>query len=548
MLIAGNAQAAITATVDRNRVALGDSLRLTITSDGDQNVSELPLAPLQDDFEILRRSTSSSMNIINGTRTHTRQLLIDLLPRREGQLTIPSLSVDNTSTPAIVVQVAAAADPGEADYSDPVVFEAELDRDSVYVQGQLLLTLRVQVAVSLDSPSITELKLDSAFVKQLEQKTYQRTLDGRSWRVHEIRYAIFPEQSGVLEIPSQTFAARESIPRRSLFDRGGGRHLRRTTEALTVDVLARPQGYPAGTWLPAGELQLEEQWSTPPDQLRAGESTTRTVRIIGDGLQGAQLPPVLFPPVDGLKYYPDQPVIEDREGPGGLVGIRQDSAALVPTRAGRLLIPELRIPWWDTRVKQLRYAVLPGRDITIRPGESRPDTSAVTSAPTGFPAEKPVTDIAETIGATGDSTLWQAIAAISALGWLLTAAWLVRVKRKPASAAPDMADNPTETAAYKSLLAACASGESASARKHLVAWCAASHPDRSVYSLDQVQALFCDPALDRAVNELNRFLYAATGAQWQGTELAAAVRQLRHQRRKSAPAPAAPLALYPDGI
>ena len=84
LVVGGQAVAAVTATVDRSRIAMGDSLRLTITSDADENVSDVPMTPLTRDFDILQRSTSSSVNIVNGRRTHTRQLLIDLMPRRGG--------------------------------------------------------------------------------------------------------------------------------------------------------------------------------------------------------------------------------------------------------------------------------------------------------------------------------------------------------------------------------------------------------------------------------------------------------------------------------
>ena len=42
--------------------------------------------------------------------------------------------------------------------SDTVLFEAEIDREQVYVQGQLLLTLRVQQAVNLDARSIAAIR------------------------------------------------------------------------------------------------------------------------------------------------------------------------------------------------------------------------------------------------------------------------------------------------------------------------------------------------------------------------------------------------------
>ena len=49
LLGTGIAQAAVTASLDRQRVALGDSLRLTITADGEEELSAVDLAPLQRD-------------------------------------------------------------------------------------------------------------------------------------------------------------------------------------------------------------------------------------------------------------------------------------------------------------------------------------------------------------------------------------------------------------------------------------------------------------------------------------------------------------------
>jgi len=300
VLILGSAvsHAAVNASLDRDRVAMGDTMRLTITVTGNEEINSTDLRPLLADFEILRRSTSSNTSISNGRRTHVKQLLLDITPRREGTLKIPPMRVGQSATNMLLVSVSPA--PDSIAGGKTVLFEAEVDSDSTYVQGQVILTLRVQQAVNLDGRSITELQLDNAFVKPLEQNSFQRTIDGRPWLVHEVRYAIFPEHSGTLEIPAQTFSAREGQARRGFFDLGGGgRQLRRSTEPLTIEVLPRPETFPAGTWLPARKLTLEESWSTAPEQLRAGESATRTIRILGEGLQGAQLPPVMFPATEG---------------------------------------------------------------------------------------------------------------------------------------------------------------------------------------------------------------------------------------------------------
>ena len=59
------ALAAAQATLDRDRIALGDTLTLTITATNNDDLSEASLDPLFADFEVLQRSSSSNTNIVN---------------------------------------------------------------------------------------------------------------------------------------------------------------------------------------------------------------------------------------------------------------------------------------------------------------------------------------------------------------------------------------------------------------------------------------------------------------------------------------------------
>ena len=542
LLAGGTVHAEVSAALDRDRVAMGDTLRLTITAEGDEAISNVDLQPLQADFEILRRSTASNTSIINGRRSHTSQLLLDITPRREGSLHIPPLRLGRHATQRLPVAVGPA--PETITGEETVVFSAELDRDTVYVQGQVLLTLRLQQAINLEDRSITELQLDDAFVVPLEQKSFQRTVDGRPWLVHEVRYAIFPEHSGQLQIPPQLFSARESQARRSLFDPGGGRQIRRRTEALSIDVTSRPDTFPGDTWLPARSLTVEETWSTPPETLRAGESATRSITLKAEGLQGAQLPPMRFPATAGLKYYPDQPVIEDSEVAGGLLGSRRDSAALVPLRESTWHIPEIRIPWWDTQADQLRYAVLPGRDISVAaavPGSAPTPVPGALEAGAGTIALTP-----PTTPSSGSSRTWQIIAAISSALWLLTLAALLWRRRESRPETAREASNISESRAFQRLLAACAADQASQARAALIHWVASLYPEERIVSLEQAAHTLRDDRLRDALQHLNAALYSSGGTAWQGAPLAAIARDLRRRHRQVNSDDAAALTLYPD--
>jgi hypothetical protein len=363
-------------------------------------------------------------------------------------------------------------------------------------------------------------------------------IDGRPWLVDEVRYAIFPEQSGTLEIPAQVFSARIASGRRSFFDLGGGGQLvRRNTQAITLNVLPKPATYPTADWLPAQNLTLTETWSTPPEQLRVGESATRTVRIVGTGLQGAQLPPILFTPIDGLKYYPDQPAISEQEVDSGLEGIREDSAAVVPTRAGTYTIPEIRIPWWDTRTGELQYAVLPERTITATGSDpahtGTPEPLGAPENAQSLPGPASAIDLTATTALPGSPALegelrmWQAVGVGSTLGWLLTLLYLWRRRGPKTTVASEAAHTVAEKGAFKALLMACGDGNAAGARAAVITWAATIVPGAAPVSLEQVAQRLGDEDFRRQLEELNAALYRPGNSSWSGTTLAECARRVR---------------------
>jgi hypothetical protein len=448
------------------------------------------------------------------------------------------------STQSIRIQVspASAAPTGE----QTVVFEAEVDKDSVYVQGQVILTLRIQQSINLDGGNISELKLDNAFVKPLEQHSFQRNIDGRPWRVNEVRYAIFPEKSGTLEIPAQVFSGRASRGRQSVFDLGGGGQLlRRNSKPISINVLPKPSSFTADTWLPTQSLTLQETWSSEPNELRVGESATRTITIVGEGLQGAQLPPILFTPIDGLKYYPDQPIIEDQELTDGLVGIRQDSAAVVPVRSGTYQIPEIRIPWWNTETEQLEYAVLPERDITVAAAE----ITDLTTEPVlpAAPIDITATPLANPTRDSLSGPIWPIVSAISTLGWILTLLYLWRAHRSTVPNKPQAPDTSAEKQVFKQLLAVCADNNAALTRGAIIDWIAAFKPKASPVSLDEVAKLFEDEEFTREIDTLDACLYSSDQDNWVGINLADCLRRLRRASEHGGNETAEQIKLYPNG-
>ena len=129
---------------------------------------------------------------------------MDLLPLRDGILSIPSLSIGGNRTTPIAITVNPQTVSAGGD--DSVRFSIEIDKRDVYIQEQMILTVTIEQAINLDGAEVTQLELTGAIVEELIRRNFQRQINGRLWRVTQLRYAIYPQQRGTLEIPSLSFS------------------------------------------------------------------------------------------------------------------------------------------------------------------------------------------------------------------------------------------------------------------------------------------------------------------------------------------------------
>ncbi len=80
----------VEATVDRNRISENEAVTLTIVLEGKFDDTSGPEIP---DFDVVGRSSGSSISIVNGTVTRSQQIVLRLAPRRPGKLTIGSITM-----------------------------------------------------------------------------------------------------------------------------------------------------------------------------------------------------------------------------------------------------------------------------------------------------------------------------------------------------------------------------------------------------------------------------------------------------------------------
>ncbi len=527
--------------VNRSVIAIDDPLTFTIRINETGSFKGPDLSPLEKDFHVLSNSQSSRHMIRNGRSESWTEWAITLMAKRKGQLTIPSITVGGQKTQASTIQVQPSVPHSAADLQ-PVFMESEISASSVYVQQQLIFTLRIFQSIQLDNMNISEPAFDNAAVEKLGQNSFQRNIQNTPYRVHELQYAIFPQETGELIIPEQTFTASAAVSRRSRFNLPGqGKPIRKVSQQHTITVKPPATRFKNGNWLPAESIKLTQTWSSSLGNIHVGDSITRSITLKAEGLMDSQLPPYEFPAMAGAKFYPDQGSTETSATDNGVSSTRTDSAAIIPTREGELQLPEIRINWWDTRNNKLQQAVIPASTITVKAALEQAQSN---STPLAIDHSQATTTIPSTATtSTGsDKLFWQLLSAGLATLWLLTLYLLWCAKRGPSNTQPPQSItipvSISEKQAFKNLLNVCRQNDAQKIRQAIIEWGQRYWPEDNIQTLQDIQHHCDHPSLSTALLQLDNTLYgnSADSSCWNGESLLSAIRLVRESSKKTAAA------------
>ena len=544
------AGATITARLSHNPVSLDESFHLVYEADSSVD-GEPDFSALTRDFEILSSSQSTNMRSINGQWSLKKSWDLALISKQAGIFTIPSIPFGSDTSPAVRITVKPASSdmPQGLSGKDAFFLEVTTDRKSAWVQSEIIYTVRFFSNVKLNRSSLSEPETSDpdAIIEQIGQvANYQKMINETPYSVSELRFAVYPQHSGKLTFKPIIFEGR--LPSRgrsssSLFDQfmQSGTLKRVRSKSISVDVKPRPANITAANWLPIEKLSIEEEWSEDITQLRTGEPVTRTLTIKATGITAEQLRDFDFPDIDGIKQYPDKPLIENQRKRDGITGVKQIKVAMIPAQAGRYFVPELRIPWWNTRTGTQEYTRVPETviEVTGMAGMSELAPAIQLPATTAGPENQPA---AETRPAAGggiepliSAGYWPWISLALAVGWIMTSILYFRSSRTQSSP-PKQMHAPSLQPLERAVEKACARGDAAGTKDALLAWAKIRWPSASIASLADIAD--ATPAeLAGQISALNSTLYSAHDGGWDARALQSAFKAFTATGEKSAEHP-----------
>lgn len=517
------AQAApVTAKLDRNSAVVGETVTLILQTNDTNQSLDADLSVLQTDFDVLNQRSETQMSFVNGRQTASVRLVITLEPKHAGNLLIPALKFPGANSAPLYLKVSAAPvlAPGDV---EPVFIEVTVQPDSgpYYVLSQVSLMVRIFYQANLTEAAINPPAPEQASVRLLDEVPYQSDRNGERYRVLERRYAIFPERSGTLTIPPMQLSGRliERPSDRLWQPTVRGRRVRVESEPLTLEISPRPTEFTGGFWLPARRITLSQQ-ITDNEKLHVGEPVTRTVILDAVGLEENMLEEPPWPEVPATRIYPDQPQGISRDDGEWVLGHKEFRYAVVPEQPGELVLPEIRLDWWDTVANQQRTAILPEHKVSVLPSELH--RSAITPPPAAVALPGTNTGIAGgEISVSNGAILWKATTAAFALLWVLTLFFYFR--RPPEITRPAGTNGVAsldENELLKQFKRACQKSDVTSARKDLAQWVRNYAPHAMRGSMRDFGAACGDATLQTAIAELDVSGFADDGAGvWKGEVL-----------------------------
>ncbi len=391
------AELSLSASVDRDRVGLGEQVQLTVTVSG-TNIGSVPRPELPSlpDFDNLgsTSSQSTSISFVNGrmTQEQTTSFVFFLAPKKTGELTIGPCRLDFKGTtyqtepigvtvtkesqmPAPNRQPSARPSPLDWDpFGRPeprrggargaIHLAASADRTSVF-QGEpvtVSFTFYTQAQVAnlnmKEMPGFTGFWVEKLF--DAKELSYRRTAyNGQQYNAATLkRVALFPTQSGELSVGKMTVTGERITSGGFFFD--SAEPFEVSSEPIAVQVKPLPeQGRPADFSGGVGDFKLSAALSR--DSSVGGEPVTLIIKVTGTGNIGLVGEPKLAP-ISGVKVLAPESKLNTSTQDSRLSGTRTFNYPLIPTADGRYSVPGVSMSFFNPKSGTYYTLTTPSRE------------------------------------------------------------------------------------------------------------------------------------------------------------------------------------------
>lgn len=496
----------ITVRLDENKVMVNESFTVVFASN--KKIQDQPdFAPLQKDFEIISTSAGLYTSIINGRLTEETRWNVTLVAKHEGTLTIPSIAFGAYSSPAKDIEVTASV---AENLDDAIFIETEMKPNTaIYEQTPLIFTIRLYCSLQMTQGSLSDIKTNDpdTIIERIGNDTQFEKFhsNGKRYVVIERQYMIVPQHAGELIILPAVFEGNIVKRSYSMFDVQTN-FKRLYSKEEKIEVKAAPASASKNKWFAANDFKVTEEWSKDINHLSLSEPVTWTLTLTAEGGLANQIPDISFNFPKEIKSYLDKPEVTNHVTQASVKGVKVVKVALIPTKAGEFVLPELAIEWWNLNTNQSDEIIIQKRTIKVEALEEVAIGSPVIS-------EKAITSLPdvvvdEPVEMTRQMMGFLSVAILGAFVLLFS----FYMKTKPRHTKSDLLKDMNSD-----LKQACLSNEAKMAEKYLLSSASLLFPEVKPLNLVAVKP-YLTQDLQKEIDDLYQYLYGQK-ANWIGSSL-----------------------------
>jgi hypothetical protein len=267
-----------------------------------------------------------------------------------------------------------------------------------------------------------------------------------------------------------------------------------------------------------------EQWSDTPDHWQKGSPVTRTITIAAQGLRADQIPDLNIAKMPGVNIYTDAAKRRNIKKDNTVTGMLEQKFTYIPTTADFIIIPELKLNWWDLKTNTNALATLNTLAVQIKTGvNNTADSSTATLANKALKANiSSIPTASKNQVAPFYLSIWFWLAALLFVMWVITLS-LFRAKRtndgsiinhKPIESNMDVELKTTDI----DFKLACVQGNPFQAQEYILGWAKQKWPDMPI-NLAKLRGLVDDSNFNSASVALEIAVYSKNDSSWKGDDL-----------------------------
>lgn len=398
-------------------------------------------------------------------------------------------------------------------------------------EGELAVRQRCELAVRFLSdgfafsgtPSFPEIQIEGAIVvppRSGMNLTERRS--GQTWIGVERRYSVYPTRTGELVVPSITIGA-------SVRNSAGVAEVTAKSESLVRQVVIPSALVENPDAVVTPKLSLSQEFEPDVNELKVGDAIKRTITVTANDTAAMLLPTIVPTEIDGLKAYPDQAILNDKEYRGDLTATRTDSVTYIAQKEGQYVLPQISVYWWDSKQDQVREARVPALALTVVANPSWAADQNEPNAPVYADMEVPT---------SGRNALYFMKFVTVIICLFLMVGWLLRRHgRTVRDLITDYRARRTESERvyFERFRQACQNNDPHTALRTLLAWLNRQSDIYNVRTLEEFVRQMNDTELGLLIDNLYTRLFGKenkVSGHWSGEPLARAVARARRKGQK----------------